>query len=61
MSGVVKVKNKTGEDRFCPWAGPAGTGQVIKAGEVGVVPSDVYDSLDWSHGQFEIVSEAKKG
>ena len=59
MSGVVKVKNMTGEDRYCPWAGPTGLGAEIKAGEVGVVPADVYASYDWSHGQFEIVSEKK--
>ena len=39
--------------------GPSGLGAEIKAGEVGIVPADVYASYDWSHGQFEIVSEKK--
>ena len=60
MAALVKVKNMTGEDRSCPWAGPNGQGAVIKAGEVGVVPQWLYDSLDWGHGHFEVVAEPKK-
>ena len=59
MSAVVKVKNVTGEDRWCPWAGAGGFGAVIKDGEVGIVPAGVYASLDWSHGMFETVDPPK--
>ncbi len=60
MMELLKVRNMTPEDRDCPWAGPHGSGALIKSGEVGLVPRDVYDQLDWSHGMFELLNPPKK-
>lgn len=55
---VVKVRNATGEDRWCPWVGFGGG--IVKKGEVASVDADVYASLDWSHGMFPLVDPPKK-